>query len=152
MLVPFRYNPLISASFLVLALATAVPAHSAAPAECPQPRFTGKAPDEYLAKVNPITAANANVAAAEATFRGEAGPINCAICHGKKGDGRGTLSSQYDPPPRNFACAKTINGVPDGQLFWIIRFGSPGAAMPPHASMTDDQVWQMVHYLRQLAK
>ena len=127
-------------------------AQAAAPAECPQPRFTGKAPDDYYSRINPLAAANANPKAAEPIFQGTAGSVNCAICHGKKGDGRGTLSSQYDPPPRNFACAMTINGVPDGQLFWIIRFGSPGTAMPPHPSLTDEQVWQMVLYLRQLAK
>ena len=46
----------------------------------------------------------------------------------------------------------TINGVPDGQLFWIIRFGSPDTAMPPHPALSDEQLWQLVFYLRQLAK
>ncbi len=144
------------AGFLVGAFAFSIAgaqlAFAVPPAECPQPRFTGKAPDEYYTRANPIEAANANYKVSEALFRGESGPTNCAICHGKRGDGRGTLSSQYDPPPRNFACAMTINGVPDGQLFWIIRFGSPGTAMPPHAALGDEQVWQMVLYLRHLAK
>ena len=122
------------------------------PGECPQPRFTGKAPDEYYARTNPLNATNADPKAAEPIYQGEAGPVNCAICHGKKGDGKGMLANQYDPPPRNFACARTIVGVPDGQLFWIIRFGSPGTAMPPHPALKDEQVWQMVMYLRQLAK
>ena len=152
MLLFLRKNPLFFMSALVWAMLTATVAQAAAPAECPQPRFTGKAPDDYYSRINPLAAANANPKAAEPIFQGTAGSVNCAICHGKKGDGRGTLSSQYDPPPRNFACAMTINGVPDGQLFWIIRFGSPGTAMPPHPSLTDEQVWQMVLYLRQLAK
>ena len=137
---------------LMWAMSNAILAQAAAPAECPQPRFTGKAPDEFYSRVNPLTAATTNTKAAEPIFQGNAGPANCMICHGKKGDGRGTLSSQYDPPPRNFACAMTINGVPDGQLFWIIRFGSPGTAMPPHPALSDEQVWQLVLYLRQLAK
>jgi len=152
MLLFLRKNPLFFMSALVWAMLTATVAQAAAPAECPQPRFTGKAPDDYYSRINPLAAANANPKAAEPIFQGTAGSVNCAICHGKKGDGRGTLSSQYDPPPRNFACAMTVNGVPDGQLFWIIRFGSPGTAMPPHPSLTDEQVWQMVLYLRQLAK
>lgn len=124
----------------------------AAPAECPQPRFTGKAPDDYYTRINPLAAANAGSKAGEQIFQGDAGHANCALCHGKKGNGRGPLSGQYDPPPRNFACAQTINGVPDGQLFWIIRFGSPGTGMPPHPSLKDEEVWQLVLYLRQLAK
>ena len=46
---------------------------------------------------------------------------------------------------------QTIDGVPDGQLFWIIRFGSPGTKMPPNPRFSDEQVWQLVAYLRQLA-
>ena len=147
-----RKNPLFFVSSLVWAMSTAILAQAAAPAECPQPRFTGKAPDEYYTRVNPLASTSVNPITAEPIFQGEAGTANCAICHGKKGDGRGILASQYDPPPRNFSCAKTINGVPDGQLFWIIRFGSPGTAMPPHAALKDEAIWQQVLYLRQLAK
>lgn len=126
-------------------------AQAARPGECPQPRSTVQAPDEYYALSMPTASTNANPQSAKPVFEGNADSVNCAICHGKKGDGRGALAAQYDPPPRNFACAKTINGVPDGQLFWIIRFGSPGTAMPPHKALKDEQVWQLILYLRQLA-
>ena len=121
-----RKNPLFFVSLLVWVMSSACLAQAAAPAVCPQPRFTGKAPDDYYARVNPLASANANPKAAEPIFQGEAGSVNCAICHGKKGDGRGILSNQYDPPPRNFSCAMTINGVPDGQLFWISALVRPG--------------------------
>ena len=45
-----------------------------------------------------------------------------------------------------------MNGIPDGQLFWIIRYGSPDTAMPPSNTLSDEQVWQLVNYLRHLAK
>jgi mono/diheme cytochrome c family protein len=125
---------------------------AAQPQNCPQPRFTGQAPADYLARVNPLQPSDAHTRAAESLFMGKERSVNCAICHGKEGDGKGPLASQYDPPPRNFACAKTVDGVPDGQLFWIIRFGSPETAMPPHRRLNDDQIWQLVLYLRQLAK
>ena len=148
-------SPRINSTLLVLfcgwALSVAIGA-GAAPAECPQPRFTGKAPDDYYTRVNPFATGHVGIRAAEAVFQGDSGSAKCAFCHGKKGNGKGPLSGQFDPPPRNFACAQTINGVPDGQLFWIIRFGSPGTGMPPHPSLKDDEVWQMVLYLRQLAK
>ena len=134
----------LSVTFQTMALAQ--------PVNCPQPRFTGRAPDDYYARVNPLAANDATTKAGEQLFLGQGRIANCAVCHGKKGDGKGALSSQYDPPPRNFACAATVNGVPDGQLFWIIRFGSPNTAMPPHPGLKDEQVWQLVHYLRGLAK
>jgi mono/diheme cytochrome c family protein len=122
-----------------------------APSECPQPRFTGKAPDEYYSRANPLPAGT-DLAAAARIFRGSDDRLACATCHGVKGDGRGPMSSQFDPHPRNFQCAATINGIPDGQLFWIIRFGSPGAAMPPHPQLSEAQIWQLVLYLRTLAR
>ena len=123
-----------------------------APGECPQPRFTGSAPADYLARTNPLTATPQALKAGEQLFLGTADTEFCSICHGRKGDGKGALAKQYDPPPRNFACAKTVVDVPDGQLFWIIRFGSPETAMPPHSKLSDEQIWQLVLHLRQLAK
>lgn len=124
---------------------------SPAPGECPQPRFTGKAPDEYYGKLNPLPPASGG-GAGERLYRGVPDKISCASCHGVKGDGKGEMAKMFDPPPRNFACAKTVADVPDGQLFWIIRFGSPGTSMPPHPNLSDEQVWQIVSYLRQLAR
>jgi hypothetical protein len=54
--------------------------------------------------------------------------------------------------PRNFACAQTVNGIPDGQLFWIIRNGSPDTAMPAYKKLSDVQIWRIILYLRSLAK
>lgn len=119
--------------------------------ECPQPRFTGKAPDEYLARTNPLPPGT-DLAEAERIFRGGARGVSCATCHGAKGDGRGEMATMFDPRPRNFQCAQTVTGIPDGQLFWIIRFGSPGTSMPPHPNLTDEQVWKLVLYLHRLAR
>ena len=119
---------------------------------CPQPRFTGKAPDEYYNRPNALEATEANLAAGEATYNGDGRKVACMTCHGKTGDGNGRLAHQFDPRPRDFACNETIKGIPDGHLFWIVRFGSPGTSMPPHKRLTDEQVWQVVHFVRTLAK
>jgi mono/diheme cytochrome c family protein len=134
------------------AAALSVPAFAAAPSdECPQPRFTGSAPPEYLERKNPIPA-DADLGSAQRLFQGSGDGISCAKCHGEKGDGKGPMSKMFDPRPRNFQCAQTVNGIPDGQLFWIIRFGSPGTSMPPHPKLSDDQVWKLVAYLRRLSR
>jgi mono/diheme cytochrome c family protein len=127
-------------------------AQARAPQTCPQPRFTGKAPEPYYSQKNPLPA-DRDLSAAERLFKGEVqGKFGCAPCHGAGGAGDGKLSAQFDPRPRNFACADTIRDVPDGQLFWIIRFGSPGASMPPHKDYTEEQIWELVLYVRQLSK
>jgi Cytochrome C oxidase, cbb3-type, subunit III len=40
----------------------------------------------------------------------------------------------------------------DGQLFWVIKNGSAGTGMMSFAGLPDDQVWQLIAYIRSLAK
>ena len=151
-MLPLRFVTAALAALSAIAVTAAAAQTAAATGQCPQPRFTGKAPAEYLERTNPLAATPQNLKAGEQRYLGTADNEYCAICHGRTGDGKGALARQYDPPPRNFACAKTVNGVADGQLFWIIRYGSPDTAMPPHAKLNDEQIWQLVLHLRQLAK
>ena len=139
------------AALAVLAAAAVAAFAQPPPGQCPQPRFTGKAPPEYLEGTNPLPAA-ADTAAARKNYLGDGRSVSCATCHGKDGDGRGPMAEQFSPPPRNFRCAQTVNGIVDGQLFWIIRFGSPGTSMPAHPRFSDAEVWEMVRYLRTLAR
>jgi mono/diheme cytochrome c family protein len=137
----------------VLASWLAAGAHAQYPpaAQCPQPRFTGKAPEATYSLPNPLHGDAANLAAGRRLYEKDADPA-CHLCHGIKGDGMGPLAQQFDPRPRNFACKATVNGIPDGQLFWIIRNGSPGTSMPAFGGLREDQVWQIVLYLRALAR
>lgn len=121
------------------------------PGQCPQPRFTGKAPEAIYALSNPLGRSPESIAAGRRFYEKDAQPP-CRMCHGIKGDGKGPLAAQFDPPPRNFACAQTVNGIPDGQLFWIIQNGSPGTSMPSFQVLREEQIWQVVLYLRDLAK
>ncbi|NIP99686.1 MAG: cytochrome C, partial [Nitrospinaceae bacterium] len=41
--------------------------------------------------------------------------------------------------------------IPDGQMFWIIKNGSPGTRMPAFGNLSDEQIWQLVLYIRQFA-
>jgi mono/diheme cytochrome c family protein len=148
-----RIKPTMSVILASVLSACAGDAGSPLPpaSQCPQPRFTGKAPENVYDLLNPLRADAASLAAGRRLYEKEASP-SCQICHGIKGDGRGPLSRQFDPPPRNFACAQTVNGIPDGQLFWIIQNGSPGTSMPSFKVLRDEQVWQVVLYLRELAR
>ena len=118
--------------------------------QCPQPRFTGKAPESIYNVSNPLSYSDEIVFNARSLYENQAQPA-CRLCHGIKGDGKGPLATQFEVPPRNFACAETVNGIPDGQLFWIIQNGSPGTSMPSFNHLSDEQIWELVLYLRQLA-
>lgn len=150
----------IQLGWVVAAFAAVWPAAAAErgappPSECPQPRFTGKAPPEFWNLPNPVGASAEAIAAGGRIYRGKAGATACVTCHGDKGDGKGKLAMHFEPPPRNFACAQILKDIPDGHLFWIIRNGSPGTAMPPISaigSFTDQEIWQVVAYIRNLAR
>ena len=134
-------------ALLMSAIACAEPP----PDQCPQPRFTERAPEGEYGKINPIVSDKKEIKAGKRIYLGKDGNFGCANCHGKQGAGDGQLASQYNPRPRNFSCAQTVNSIPDGQLFWIIRNGSPGTGMPPHPYYSDLEIWQAVLYLRELA-
>jgi len=119
---------------------------------CPQPRKTPNAPADFRMMVNPLPASNATVKAGKKLFQETAQPLACKQCHGEQGDGRGPLGGGLVPPPRNFTCGQTMNDLSDGQLFWIIKNGSPGTGMMAFAGMSDEQVWQLIQYIRTLAQ
>jgi len=119
---------------------------------CPQPRKTVKAPQDFLAMTNPLPASTEIVQAGKALFLQTAKPVACAMCHGNEGNGQGFMGAALVPPPRNFTCGKTMKDLPDGQLFWIIKNGSSGTGMMSFAGLPDEQVWQLIQYIRSLAK
>lgn len=148
---PLRPWRLLACLLLAFYCATALAGHrNLPPAECPQPRFTGMAPDEIYARINPLEASRANRKAGQELYHELADP-SCSVCHGPEGEGNGQLADQFDPHPRNFACAATIDGIPDGQLFWIVKNGSSGTAMPSFDYLSDEEVWQLIVYLRYLS-
>lgn len=128
------------------------PAAATAGGTCPQPRSTPKAPTEIYERENPLEPTEQNLAAGRALYEQKAKPLTCQKCHGAKGDGQGPLAAGYSLPPRNFTCAETMREIPEGQLFWVIRNGITKAGMPPYRGLSDEQVWQLVLYLRSFYK
>lgn len=120
--------------------------------DCPQPRKTKKVSSILFNKKNPLKPTPPNLEAGKKLFHKTAKPMACELCHGKKGDGRGPGGAGVTPKPRNFTCQETMNGVPDGQLYGIIKKGSPGTAMPAFMNLKDKEIWQLVLYLREFAK
>ncbi|NGZ95016.1 MAG: hypothetical protein CV089_02580 [Nitrospira sp. WS110] len=121
-------------------------------AACVQPRKTAKAPEDFLTKTNPLQSSAGAIKAGKELFLKTAQPVACTMCHGDKGDGQGLMGAALVPPPRNFTCGTMMRDLPDGQLFWIIKNGSPGTGMMAFAGLPDEQVWQLIHYIRSLAK
>ncbi|MGB5395768.1 MAG: cytochrome c [Gammaproteobacteria bacterium] len=119
---------------------------------CPQPRDTEMASAYIASKLNPLAPDRETINAGEELFQNSADPVACAQCHGTRGDGNGPMAKMFDPSPRNFTCAQTMTSIPDGQLYWIIKNGSIGTSMPAFNKLNDNEIWQLVSYVREFSR
>ncbi len=104
-----------------------------------------KAPESAQKKKNPIEADAASLAAGKKSYEKE-----CLSCHGRKGKGDGPSSITLDVIPGDLTKAKTQDQT-DGELFWKITEGKK--PMPSSKlTLSDDQRWQVVNYIRTLKK
>lgn len=83
------------------------------------------------------------VAKGEALFQ-----INCASCHGPKGQGDGPRATELNPRPRNYHTEKFRYGASGSQIFNTITNGSPGTSMPSFALLPPQDRWALVHFVR----
>lgn len=78
---------------------------------------------------------------------------NCIACHGPEADGKGPAAVAFTPPPRNFKdpAAKWTHGRKPAEIFGTLTNGVQGTGMAGFAaSLTEDQRWDLVHYIRSL--
>jgi len=147
-----NYKVCIQIIFTCLLISMGFPTLLFAKGECPQNRKTPTAPKEFLAMKNPLPLDAKTLKAGEDLFQIQSNPITCKTCHGVNGNGKGDSSFESTPAARNFTCSTIMNALPDGQLFWIIRNGSPNTSMFGFSNLSDNQIWQLIHYIRQFSK
>jgi mono/diheme cytochrome c family protein len=74
----------------------------------------------------------------------------CVTCHGDKGKGNGPSSAGLNPKPKDLTLKQTQKQS-DGALFWKITTGKPPMVSWKY-TLSDKQRWELVDYIRQLAK
>jgi len=76
---------------------------------------------------------------------------DCVMCHGKSGDGKGDVASDMKLKMNDESDPAFLKDRTDGELFYIIQKGKD--QMPPEGSrVKDETIWDMVNYVRSLAK
>jgi mono/diheme cytochrome c family protein len=101
---------------------------------------------EEAAKKNPISPTPEGLAEARKLFG-----YNCAMCHGKSGDGKGDLAADMKLELRDWRDASSIEKMTDGELFWVISNGK--GKMPGEGDRTKERVrWNFVNLVRSFAK
>lgn len=75
----------------------------------------------------------------------------CLYCHGKKGAGDGPSAKTLVISPAKFTDKARMEKQSDGALAWKILNGR--GAMPSWAPvLQEDQIWNVINYIRQFSK
>jgi copper transport protein len=94
---------------------------------------------------NPVPLTDQAIIVGQSAFQ-----ANCIACHGVGGAGDGPSASGMSPPPANLLMGHAIYHA-DAEFFNWIRNGKPGTAMPAFTeSLTEEQIWSTIHYIRSL--
>lgn len=109
------------------------------PAKVPE----SKVPAADAQKSNPVKPTPDSLARGKKLYG-----IDCAMCHGENGDGKGDADIKN---VTDFTNADLQKARTDGEWFHIIRKGR--SEMPPEGDRAkDDDVWSLVNYIRTFAK
>ena len=97
---------------------------------------------------NPVKSTPASITAGKALFT-----KHCVSCHGAEGKGDGKFAPK-NSPPADLSDAEWKRGSTDGEIFTVVREGAaPELVMRGFKGrMTDDEIWNVVNYVRSLAK
>lgn len=119
----------------------------AADAQVLQPRVPPDQIEAARAVTNPLQPTSELLEKGKALFEGKA---FCKACHGADGKGLPKDLELKGPLPRNFTDKKWQARRSDGELFWILKNGSPGTDMAPFVPLvlTEEEAWQVLLYIR----
>jgi mono/diheme cytochrome c family protein len=95
---------------------------------------------------NPVPATAASIEAGKASYT-----KYCRFCHGDEAKGDGKMAPK-DSHPSDLTDAKWDRGSTDGEIFAVVQNGAgPKFEMKGFKGrMTDEQIWQVVDYVRSL--
>jgi cytochrome c5 len=95
---------------------------------------------------NPVTPTAASQARAKGIYARD-----CAMCHNTNGDGKTDLGSVLKITS-NWTDPKSLAARQDGELFNTIRNGAGNMPAEDPARAKDDDVWNLVIYIRGMSK
>lgn len=109
-----------------------------------QPRVPADKLAEARALRSPLPASQEIIEKGKALYHGKG---TCFTCHGVDGDGAGPGGAQLNPSPRNFQHHKFWRHRTEGEIFWVIKHGSPGTGMIGFGQvLSDEEIWALIQY------
>lgn len=118
-----------------------------ADAQVLRPRVPSDQIEAARSVTNPLAPTPEMIGKGKALFEGKA---FCKACHGADGKGLPKDLELKGPLPRNFTDKQWQAARTDGELFWILRNGSPGTDMAPFIPLvlSEEEAWQVLLYVR----
>jgi mono/diheme cytochrome c family protein len=105
-----------------------------------------KIPQEEVDRKNPVESSPASIAEGMRLY----GATDCALCHGKEGDGKGVEAKDINMNTHDWRKRESLSHFTDGELSYLILKGK--GRMPAYDGReTPEQVWQIVNYLRSVS-
>lgn len=102
-------------------------------------------PADEAKKANPVKPTEQSIAEGKRRFG-----FDCAMCHGKNGDGKGDVAVGMKLKPPDFRDPNALKSVTDGGLYYVISKGHD--AMPNEDVRAEpEEIWNLVNYVRSLA-
>jgi len=105
-----------------------------------------KVPPEIAKQANPVKATPESIALGKKKYG-----VDCAMCHGKTGDGKGDLATDMNLKILDYHDPAALKDKTDGELFYIIQKGKGDMPAEGDRAKKDD-IWNLVNYIRSLAK
>jgi mono/diheme cytochrome c family protein len=102
-------------------------------------------PANFKSMKNPIAASDASTQAGKTLYA-----KTCAACHGKTGLGDGPKAKSLKTPATDFSKAAFQNQT-DGEHFYKTKTGR-GEMTKYEGKMSDDDIWNIVNYMRTFKK
>ena len=103
-------------------------------------------PPDAVRQPNPVKPTSESIAQGKKWYG-----YDCAMCHGKDGDGKGEVGADMKLKVSDLADPATLKDRTDGELFYVIKNGK--GDMPPEGTrLKSDELWNLVNYVRTLTK
>ena len=114
-----------------------------------QPRVPADKLAEARSLTSPLPDSPETVEKGKALYNGKG---TCFTCHGKTGAGDGPAAASLNPAPQNFHQHGFWRHRTAGEIFWVIKFGSPGTSMIGFGGvLTDEEIWAIIQYEQSFA-
>jgi mono/diheme cytochrome c family protein len=108
-----------------------------------KPAEQTRIPQEEIDRKNPVESNAASIADGKQLY----GATDCALCHGKDGDGKGLEAKDINMNVHDWRKPQNLDHFTDGQLAYLILKGK--GRMPAYEGRENpDQIWRIVNYIR----